>query len=191
MSSNTWACIASGPSLCKEDVDYCREKGWRLLSVNTSWELAPDSNIIYASDYRWWERYHEKVNRESTAELYTANHKAAAEFGLNRVQLIPGAGYSDRQGYIYTGSLSGFQAIQLAGQQGADRIILLGYDMKHAGGKTHWHGDHPLGWPNCPKLDNQIAGFSKLAEQSPVPIINATRDTALECFMKKELAQID
>lgn len=191
MSSDTCVICASGPSLCKEDIDYCRDRGWSLAAVNNSWELAKDSKIIYAADYRWWAKYHERVKSESSAELYTASAKASDEFGLNRVFLLPGVGYSNRKGYAHTGSLSGFQAIQIAGWEKPSKIILLGYDMQHTGGKTHFHGDHEdLTWPNCPNLDRQIGGFSKLAEQSPIEIINCTRETALECFPRMELDKV-
>lgn len=190
MNSDTWVICASGPSLCKKDIDYCRDRGWNIAAINNSWELAKDSKIIYAADYRWWAKYHDRIKEEAKAELWTASKKASDEFGLNHVFLLPGAGFSQREGYVYTGSLSGFQAIQLVGQR-AERVILLGYDMQHTGGKTHWHDDHEDGtWPNCPCLDRQIGGFSILAEQSPIKIINATRKTALECFEKKELADI-
>lgn len=189
MSSDTWVCIASGPSLCEEDIQYCRDKGWSLLAVNTSFKLAPDAKIIYGADYRWWERYHEEA-KQTKAELWTASSTCAKKFNLNHVSLLPGPGWTSRKGYAYSGSLSGFQAIQIAGWHNPSRIILLGYDMQHTGGKTHWHDDHPLGWPNCPKLDAQIEGFSKLAKKSPVPIINCTRETALQCFTKKELVSI-
>lgn len=201
--SDTWVCIASGPSLTREDVEYCRAKGWNLAAVNTSWLLAKDAKIIYAADYRWWEEYHEDVKREAPqARMLTASSTAAKHFGLEHVHLYPGGGFSIKDGYAYSGGLSGHQLIQVVGWQKPSRIILLGYDMHHTGGKAHWHGNHPNGWPNAPNLadelnskqrenyEKQMNSFVKLAEQATVPIINCTRDTRLECFERAKLIDL-
>ena len=201
--SDTWVCVASGPSLTREDVEYCRARGWNIATVNTSWTLAKDSKIIYAADYRWWEAYHNDVKREAPqSKMMTASSTAAKHFGIEHVNLYPGGGFSTREGYAYSGGLSGHQAIQVVGWYKPSRIILLGYDMQYKDGRTHWHGDHPIGWPNAPNLgddltrkqkenyEKQMDAFLRLAEQATVPIINCTRETRLECFERAGLIDL-
>ena len=73
---------------------------------------------------------------------------------------------------------------------GASKVVMLGYDCQKTGGRTHWHGDHPrtLGnahsMPGWPKLFAKVAKF---AEARRVPVVNATRETALTCFPRVDL----
>jgi hypothetical protein len=89
---------------------------------------------------------------------------------------------------VRTGGNSGYQAIGLAILFGAARVILLGYDMQRTGDRTHWHGDHiGLGNPKADRLRLWCSNFKTLALQAPVPIINASRETALDCFPRADL----
>lgn len=86
---------------------------------------------------------------------------------------------------------SGAGAIMAAAHFGAERIILLGYDCQHTGGKTHWHGDHPDGLGNAGSVGMWPEQFQRLATKlKEVDIINCTRDTALTCFRRGDLAEI-
>lgn len=88
---------------------------------------------------------------------------------------------------------SGAGAISLAARGGAKRIILLGYDCQHTGGKRHWHEDHPdrMGNADHKVLKLWGANFSKLAQDySGVEIINCSRQTALQCFEQKKLEEV-
>lgn len=88
---------------------------------------------------------------------------------------------------------SGAGAISLAARGGAKRIILLGYDCQHTGGKRHWHEDHPdrMGNADHKALKLWGANFSKLAQDySDVEIINCSRQTALQCFEQKKLEEV-
>ncbi|HUG56620.1 MAG TPA: hypothetical protein VL002_00105 [Candidimonas sp.] len=83
---------------------------------------------------------------------------------------------------------SGLAAIKLAMQFGAEKIVLLGYDCQHTGGKKHWHGDHPKGLGNAGSVQHwsmRFAGFAR--KVSGVEIVNASRKTALECFPRMDL----
>ena len=55
-SPETAICIASGPSLTQEDVDYCRGRG-RIYAVNDVYRLAPWADVLFACDLAWWKRY--------------------------------------------------------------------------------------------------------------------------------------
>ena len=48
-------CLGGGPSLNKEDIEYCREKkGVRFIAINDAYRLAPFADILYAADKKWW-----------------------------------------------------------------------------------------------------------------------------------------
>ena len=83
---------------------------------------------------------------------------------------------------------SGAGAISAAIHAGAQKIILLGYDCQHSGGKSHWHGDHPINLGNAQRCEAWVEEFAKMkAENSGVQILNASRETALECFERVSL----
>lgn len=105
----------------------------------------------------------------------------AEEWGLN---YKPGAGQGglgvDK---IHHGANSGYQAINLAYLFGAERIILLGYDMG-ATGDTHFFGNHPKGLFNG-NYRSFVSNFDRLAQDLKrygVEVINCTRQTALTQF---------
>lgn len=132
--------------------------------------------------------HHEQALREFDGELWTSTKSASQAHHLNFVESEPGGGISPRAGVIRQGGNSGFQAVGLALLMGAARVILLGYDMQHTGGKSHWHGDHRgLGNPLKERMVMWRQRFLELSQQTNVPILNATRQTALTCFPKLDL----
>jgi hypothetical protein len=83
---------------------------------------------------------------------------------------------------------SGAGAIVLAVSFGAKRVILLGYDCQHTGGKAHWHSDHPKGLGNAGSVSKWPKQFADIANRfSKIDIVNCTRQTALQCFKRSEL----
>lgn len=93
-------------------------------------------------------------------------------------------GLSTTPDAITTGQNSGYQAVGLCVAAQPLRIVLLGYDMKFApDGRAHWHKEHPVGvqterWYS----ETFVRHFNRLAKLTPVPIVNATPDSALRCF---------
>jgi hypothetical protein len=88
---------------------------------------------------------------------------------------------------IHGGGNSGYQAVNLAFLFGAAKIVLLGFDMK---GGSHWHGDHPGALNRGVPTRAFAKAFPALADDlksEGVEVLNATRDTALECFPKIDL----
>jgi hypothetical protein len=83
---------------------------------------------------------------------------------------------------------SGAGAISAAVHADAKRVILLGYDCQKTGGQSHWHGDHPKHLGNAGRIEAWHDAFAKLKNDfKNVEILNATRQTALECFDKIDL----
>lgn len=188
----TAICIASGPSLTPEDVQYCQGKG-RVYVVNDCHRLAPWADDLYACDLKWWD-YHAGVP-QFTGRKWTINKDAALKYGLNYV--APGRSsdvFIMHESKLALGSNSGYQVINLAAQHGAKRIILLGYDMKKtAAGKVHWFGDHPEAIKMESRYSAWCLNYDRLAPaiaRHKIEVINCTRDSALNCFSKKILQDI-
>lgn len=91
------------------------------------------------------------------------------------------------------GQNSGAGAIAVAAALGARRIVLVGYDCKHAAdGRRHWHGDHAkgAGAGNAGSVSKWPAQFRDLVSHlRGATVINASRDTALTVFPRMPLEE--
>lgn len=151
---------------------------------------APFADVLYACDWRWWNHYIEHVRKTFRGELWTCAEQARDQFGLYWIRGAKGDGIAEDPDTILHGMNSGHQAINLACVFGAARILLLGYDCQHTGGKSHWHGDHPRTLGNARCVAQWAKGFARQAEDAQrrgIEIINCSRATALQCFTRSTI----
>ena len=191
--------IAGGPSAKDAPLDRVRGHA-RVLVVNEGYRLAPWADALYAADAHWWEKKggckEFKGLRISQSDQAAKMYGGIREVGLIRVGGIVtnpkgalGAG-SDGNG---TGANSGFQALNLAVQFGARKIVLVGYDMTIDHG-VHWHGPHERGLNN--PTSHGIARWRRVLDTAAkqldalnVKVINASAISALTAFPKMGLEQ--
>jgi hypothetical protein len=184
----TFVCIASGPSLRREDVEQVKGRA-RVIAVNRAVDLAPWSDVLYACDADWW--------RSRGGEPGFVGLKFSlrpVEFGdVITLQFRRARGIETDPQWLASGGNSGYQAINLAVHLGARRIVLLGYDLQPGpAGVTHFHGDHGAAlrnpgpddiarWARCfPSLVGPLAGVG-------IEIVNCSRRTALDCFPRSSI----
>ena len=192
----TVAILATGPSLTQADVDAVRGRA-RVIAVNDSYRLAPWADAIYACDVRWWMWQYELHRAEITAfaglrfgmQTERVNREGRPEWGVTWLKNAGVTGLELELGSLKNGRNSGYQAINLAAQCGASRIMLLGFDMSLGhGGKAHWFGSHPYGGP--PKLTKFRLYFPSIApplKALGIEVLNCSRRSALTCFPKVAL----
>lgn len=174
---STVVCIASGPSLTKEDCAAVERSRLRAIAANTSWKRAQFADILFAADQAWWQQnIHEKP---TPAQWWTCSHAAAKEF--DQLHL-----YVTREPHRNSGARS----IDLALDLGAARILLLGFDCSLVDG-VHWHGPHERTMnPDDQTLVKWRQDFDQVAERcerASVPVVNCSRKTALTCFPRAPL----
>lgn len=184
----TVVCFASGPSLTAEDVAFCRDRVDASIAINTAYQLAPWATALYAADLEWW-KWHKG-----------APHFAGLRYSVSRqaegygVQILRNAGTDglalDRTA-LRTGRNSGYQALNLAVHFGAQRIILLGYDMQTGPkGEHHWHGNHPRHVSSPYTIfRKKFATLVGPLQALGIEVINCSPRTALSCFPKMTLAE--
>lgn len=185
------AVIASGPSLARWQCDHLRDKA-PCIATNTSFRALAGPGRVYGCDGDWWRRYHAEV-KAAGHEGWTQDAGAARDFGLNFIRAVTRLGLAREPGLIHHGANSGYQAISLAYQLGADRIILVGFDMQRTDGRSHWHGDHPRGLGNAHGIERWARNFEALAadlNREGVKVVNCTIKTALTCFPRADLRDV-
>jgi hypothetical protein len=95
----------------------------------------------------------------------------------------------DEPGVIGSGGNSGFQALNLAAQFGASKIILIGFDMHSARG-VHWYGPNRGRDMRNPLEHNYVSWRGALSKQARVlagmgvQVVNVSPDSALDCFVR-------
>lgn len=180
--------IASGPSLTQEDVEYCRGRA-KVLAINSSYKMAPWADAVFAADLFWWHEHH-----ASTFDIpirATTHVTASRLYNLRYYRLAGDGELIPKRGYLSDGRNSGHMGIDLAYKMGAERIILLGFDYQHTGGRRHWHEDHPRGWRNADGVEDWLTRLPPLIDglrRRGVEIINCSRETAISCIPRRELS---
>lgn len=175
---NTWVCVASGPSLTREDCTLIEESQLPVIAVNSSWEMIPGCQYVYAGDHTWWAANFNDVPADKCR--FTSVHATATQFSINYFEPPVRGSFN-----------SGQRAILLAKHLGAKRIILLGYDCSLKAG-IHWHGKHERGLRN-PDADSLKRWRGEFRQVLPVVgegnIINCTRHTELDMFQVGNLEE--
>lgn len=185
---------ASGPSLTEEVAALCR--GERVIAVNDAYRLLPWADVTYACDKAWWGIHRLNVlagEKWTSHGLSPKNDKrdVADQWGLRVIAGEDRPGFSVDPARIHYASNSGFQAVNLAILFGADPIVLVGFDMRHVDGKSHFFGNHKAPLRDHAQFGVWRSKFAKAAEKlggSP-KIINCTPQSALTCFPSMPLAE--
>lgn len=203
----TVACIGTGPSLTAEQVETARAKGFTLYACNNAIQLAPDARLLYSVNRAWWDYYWNQV-KNLPCEKWTTNIGASVKYNINWIAEVNKHGLSEDPNLIHHGHGSGYSLVSMAHRNGADRIILLGYDMKYApdyDGKAHhigssprhFFGEYPHSMQHWPSVRVQNGVHVELLElyasihaQGLVEVINCTPNSAIECFPRSDISAI-
>lgn len=194
--------MATGPSLHQQDVDAVAAatagpaRKSKLMVVGEAWRAAPHADVLYHADRAWWDAYAGAPAFPGLAVTQDANGGLACadRYGLSVVTSAKAPGISTDPAVLNRGWNSGFQALQLAIHLGAARIILLGFDMKKApDGRKSWAQNRPAQLVRHSPYDLFVRAFHDAAPQvagAGVEVLNATRDTALQCFARVDLQDV-
>jgi hypothetical protein len=194
--------LAGGPSL--RDFDVSRLQGRMVMVINSSCYIAPWADILYFIDSSWWDNHRDIVmNWPGLVMTDSRRAKGEAPDRLHRLQ------HEQRHNFpppgspaIRYGRSSGHMAVSLAVSLGCARIVLLGYDMKVSGDRSHHHDDptYRNSEENLKFLSETYSstfipsfkGWHQAGLKAGVDIVNATPDSALQEFpfvnIEEELA---
>ena len=98
-------------------------------------------------------------------------------------------GLSEAPNGLQTGSNGGYQAVNIATLAGAARVLLVGYDMRFTGGRSHWHAGHPVKVAEDRYLQYARSYKTMLPQLARlgVEVVNCTPGSAVTCFRMSTL----
>ncbi len=187
--------VASGPSAKKANVAQLRDRLY-AIAIKENVQLCPWADIVYGCDAAWWnnETGLKKYQGLKLSNRADAGHRFE---GIERIdidkstdQLLTGS-----PGFIGSGGNSGFQALNLAVQFGATRIMLIGFDMHDRSG-IHWYGRAEGFGRNNPMEYNFRRWRGAFAKAAPViaamgiEVVNASPISDLKCFRRATIESI-
>lgn len=139
--SEAAAIIAAGPSVKAADVALLSGR-LRVVAIKRSVELAPFADAVYGCDEAWWRSVRGLQNFTGFKAGWSrlaCDRWRLAKVDIREPHATSNALLFDRPGEVGGGGNSGFQALNLVAQWGADRILLIGFDCHDRGG-AHWYG---------------------------------------------------
>lgn len=188
---STIVCLASGPSLTLEDVEWCKGKA-PVIAVNDTHTWAPWADVLYSSDQRWWAFYQGvPVFQGLKFGIHPLTPHPA--WGVGVLRNGGTGGLSADPSKLCSGMNSGYAAINLAIHLGASRVVLLGYDMGRMGRRNHFFGEHPTRLRSGTPYHRFVQRFASMVEplkQAGVSVINCSRATQLTMFERRPLAEV-
>lgn len=213
--------MASGPSLCAEDIAKVRRSGARTIVCNRTWEMAPWADIHYATDRHFWidtvSGQEARKPRPGRSFMLSQSDQAAltdpSVHWIEPSRLKPGpglqgkdlnCGFDDRPWRLRPGKNSGYAITHIAMHKFPDMIVLLGFDMKkgpygedyyqgHDGHRLATNPDRRAAITRDPTLrmwGQQMAFLAEAMTWWGTPIVNASRDTSIECFPRVALEEV-
>jgi hypothetical protein len=189
------AIIGAGPSAKDPQLELLRDRHVHIIAINESYRLAPWAEILYSCDYAWWAAH--KGLPEFAGLKLTHDRRACREFSsLHRVEIEnPGSDdlLVERPSYVGAGGNSGFQAMNLAIQFGAVRIMLIGIDCNLSNGE-HWHGRHhyQLNNPaesNVRRWKRAFDGAAGRLMSLGIDVVNCSPTSSLQNYPKLSISE--
>jgi hypothetical protein len=151
------------------------------------------AEVVYGCDGPWWRA--RKGLPEYTGLKLAHDSSVCATFrDVHKIEITNDDKLRfDVPGLVGSGGNSGFQALNIASQFGARRILLIGFDM-HVGSGLHWYGRNSWSGSNNPAMVHLMRWRDAFTLQAPVlrrmgiEVVNASADSALRCF---DIAGVD
>lgn len=184
------AILASGPSTKKSGVERLKGR-MTTFAIKRNIELAPWAEAVYGCDYPWWRSVRGLPDFKGVKLAYA--DRACDQYGCTKVK-IPDV-KSDRLlfgeiGTVGAGGNSGFQALNLALQFGATKILLVGFDYvgEHWYGRNNWQGGGNPSESNFKRWRATLEAAAPVLMERGVEVINASQTSTVKAFPKRSIA---
>lgn len=184
----TVAIVASGESAKAEKLHLLNKPCIHVVAIKKSFELVPFAEVVYGCDAPWW-RSVQYLPKFCGLKLAYADVVCNEETGIRKVNIedkLCDKLLFERTGFIGSGGNSGFQALNLAAQFGAEEILLVGFDMQgdHWYGRNNWdQASNPGSW-NFPRWVRAFDNAAPQLRERGIEVFNASSVSRIGCFPK-------
>lgn len=169
----TFAIIGSAPSLTQGEIDYLYGKS-RVIAINDNYLRCPWAEILYFCDSQWYNWHKDRKELQQFEGKIATISEIAVDWNFQKGRI---SGLTNNKRKLNTGKNSAHQCVNLAKHLGADKILLLGVDMRPSG---HWFGTHPIRTPDA-IYDKMLPYWDTI---KGVNVINCSDTSAIQCFPK-------
>lgn len=178
--------VGGGASL--RSFDWSRLKRRQTIAINLAYRTVPWADVLFFSDNAFFEHHRDPGGQHfwrfrGSRILTTASYCGGMK---GRLEYVPPSELAPEGSGIDPAQLnSGAQAILLAHQLGAKKIVLLGFDNRPG----HWADRLPYAHPRKPDpsaFDRYEADMAAVAALG-LDIVNASPRSALTAFPAAEL----
>ncbi|WLA80296.1 hypothetical protein [Bradyrhizobium elkanii] len=163
------------------------------MAIKKSVEIAPWADVVYGCDHHWWRDVRGLMDFKGLKLAYD-RHVCGDEYGIRKVEIPDIYGNKllfGQVGTVGAAGNSGFQALNLAVQFGASRILIVGFDMNG----EHWYGRNGWAFASNPTEDNfrrwraAFDGAASDLSELGIDVINASPGSSLKAFRKMSVEQ--
>lgn len=189
INGTAWV-IGGGPSLRGFDASLL--VGRTVIVTNEAFSLFHDALALVFADLGWWERRREAVLGSFGGIIITRGPHES----VYRRDGIHWAQFHGRLDWSHDPKMmgahnAGLMALNAAWIMGASAAVLLGFDMRSIDGRTHYHDRYNEPRDMAGRYGTHfIPAFERAArriEQDGFAVVNATPESALQCFPKRSL----
>lgn len=181
------AIIASGPSMKDIDVS-CINGRCKVIAIKKTIEKCEWADAVYGCDAPWW-RSVQGLPKFNGIKICYRDNALDGYPDIRRINMNKDSDelLLDEPAMIGSGGNSAFQALNLAVQFGARRILLVGCDMTDRPG-AHWYGRNNwmnAGNPSAHNFTRWVKAFFKIVpklNEIGVDVINSSPYGALKAF---------
>lgn len=176
-------CFIIGGGMGVKDFDIERLRGRaRVFTVNSSYKDAMFADAHFYNDCEWMRR-HGKLMHEFKGFIITTCQQDTERDRVHVMQKVSRPfGISTNPTQVRWNLSSGGCAIGIAAQLGSKDIVLVGFNMKRVGKRTHYHDDYGPKTPNYnpyPHFLQSIRAIAADAHSLGIRLRNCTADTAI------------
>lgn len=181
--------IGGGPSIARMDLSPIKQEF--VIATNEAFRLGKWISLWFFSDSDIFKNHRQDIekwpNRIVSCSGAAKNNKKIEYYQRCKQHMI--CFEPSKLAFPSGMANSGATAINLAIREGFDTIVLLGFDMKAVDGRHHYH-DYYKKSPREDAYSRFMLHFEAIAEETDKTILNATPDSALNCFPKIVLKDI-
>lgn len=191
-SGQTALIVGTGPSAATLPLQMAANSA-KCIAIKSAWKLADWADILYGIDVNWW-----LANRgapDFNGLKVTPSPTAARVFRLRQVKTKLGARILLDKGVVgcglrHGGGHSGWQAINLAVQFGARRVVLVGFEMRGPRFNSNEPGVAKLDAKRVDQWRQEMDAAAGEFEAIGCEVINATPDSALTAYPYQPFEEI-